>query len=215
MELRVARMTGIQVFPYFGSLSLEVFPCVEASEGQHASGGLQGMAYEALELRNARLMGELNIGATYIGIGKNEAGEHIQTHWMYCTQVTPHPTFGISRNHRIPGVYGPAPFLGTSLFVTQEPLRNIVGLNGATPTNLGVAEFRLGDSGDLVATAFGVPHTVGIRIDRPFLPPHFLTGANNLVITGESVRTGQTVVLQRLTCLRASAPALFVQEDPL
>lgn len=208
-------MTDIQVFPFFSTVSLEVFPCVTAMAALYTSGNVQGMAYEALEIEDARLTSELRIGATYIAVGQDEDGKQVQTHWMYCTQVAPHPTFGISRNHRIPGVYGPAPFLCSSLFVELEHLTNIVGRAAEPAANIDVAEFRLGEEGMLIATAFGTPHVMGIQVQLPFLPPHFLTGARNLVITAQSVRTGQTVVLPKLTCLRASSPAVFLQEDPL
>lgn len=171
------------------------------------------MLYEALEIGSVPMVSELKVGATYIGRGKTVDGEQTQTHWMYCTQVSPHPAFGVSRNYRIPGVFGPAPFLSSSLVVTLEPLRNIVGLNVTPISNLSVSEFRLGDEGELISTAFGIPHTMGIQVQKPFLPPHFLTGAHDLVITAESERTGQVIVLQKLTCLRADAPAVFIQED--
>ncbi|SLN19257.1 hypothetical protein TRL7639_00422 [Falsiruegeria litorea R37] len=206
-------MTDIQIFPYFNSVSLEVFPCLEASEGRHAFGGFQGMAYEALEVHDFRVTGELSVGATYIGVGRNEASEQRQTHWMYCTQVSPHPVFGISKNHRIPNVSGPAPFLETSLFVHLEPLRNIVGLNVTPVTHHSISEFRLGEEGELISSAFGTPNIMGVQVHSPFLPPHFLTGARDLVIAAESERTGQVMVMQHLTCLRASAPAIFVQEE--
>ncbi|MBO9449840.1 hypothetical protein J7426_06205 [Tropicibacter sp. R16_0] len=207
-------MTDIQIFPYFNSVSLEVFPCLEASEGRHAFGGFQAMAYEALEVHDARMTGELSVGATYIGVGRNQANEQTQTHWMYCTQVAPYPTFGIARNHRIPGVTGPAPFLESSLFAHLEPLRNIVGLNVTPVTNHSISEFRLGDEGELISSAFGAPNVMGVQVHAPFLPPHFLIGARDLVITAESERTGQVMAMQHLTCLRASAPAIFVQEVP-
>ncbi len=213
MEFSVDRVTDIQVFPYFGSVSLEVSPCLSATDGSYARGGVEVMAYEALNVEGTFVDVGLQAGATYVAACKNDAGVPIQTHWMYCTQVAPDPAFGISRNHRVPGIYAPAPFLDTSLFVSLEPLRDIVGVDAQRPTDLGVSEFKLSNTGDLIATAFGAPHALGIRIEDPFLPPHFLTGARNLSILAKSGRTGQSFGLTGLKCVSASSPAIFIQED--
>ncbi|SMC83181.1 hypothetical protein [Primorskyibacter flagellatus] len=213
MEFAVERLTEIAVYPCFGSVSLEVSPCLAAVEGRYARGNVEHMAYEGLDLELASASSALTIGATYVAVGLGANGAQVQTHWMYCTQIAPHPTFGISRNQRIPGVFGAAPFVASSCFVVLEPLRHVVGLTSLTPTDLGISEYKLSGTGDLIATAFGVPHAMGIRVEDPFMPPHFLTGARNLTLLAKSARTGQTIGLSGLKCIRAISPAIFIQED--
>jgi len=213
MELSVQSLTDVKLFPYYADVPLEVPPYLTCGKADYARGTVNGLAYEGLKISpDMSAHAALQTGAAYVAFGQDPDGAHIQTHWMYCTQTGPNLTLGISLNHQSPGVCAPAPYLDRSLFLSLEPLEHIFGVSSYMPSNLDVYEFKLGVSGDLIATAFGAPHAMGIRVHDPFLPPHFLTGARKLTITARSTRTGQSIGLKKLVCVQAGNPAVFLQE---
>ncbi len=210
--MSVQSLTDVELFPYYADIPLEVPHCLTGGEAEYVRGTVNGLVYEGLKVSTSISCGELQTGATYVALGRDARGMQVQTHWMYCTQTAPIPTLAISHNHGTPGVFAPAPHLDRSMFVTLEPLAEIIGVSSYLPSHLDVFEFKLGTSGDLISTAFGAPHIMGIRIKDPFLPPHFLTGARRLTITARSTRTGQSIGLQDLICVQSSDPAVFLQE---
>lgn len=210
--MSVQSLTDVELFPYYADIPLEVPPYLSAGEAEYVRGTVNGLVYEGLKVSKSTAHEELQTGATYVALGRDGQGTQVQTHWMYCTQTAPIPTLAISQNHGTPGVFGPAPHLDRSLFVTLEPLGDIMGVSSYLPSHLDVFEFKLGASGDLISTAFGAPHVMGIRINDPFLPPHFLTGARRLTITARSRRTRQSIGLTDLICVQSSDPAVFLQE---
>ncbi|MEJ6395549.1 hypothetical protein V8J82_19980 [Gymnodinialimonas sp. 2305UL16-5] len=212
MKLSVQSLTQVEVFPYYADVPLEVAPCLTSGEAEYIRGTLNDMAYEGLKILSSAPQAHFLTGATYVALGRDERGAQIQTHWMYCTQTTPVPTLAVARNHSTPGVFAPAPHIDQSLLLSLEPLEEIIGVSSYLPSNLDAVEFRLGLSGDLISTAFGAPHAMGIRVNDPFLPPHFLTGARHLTITARSSRTKQSIGLHQLVCVQASDPAVFLSE---
>ncbi|MEL6959283.1 MAG: hypothetical protein AAGL89_10070 [Pseudomonadota bacterium] len=213
LTFRVDAVRDVSIYPHLGPVSLEVAPCLKAGFGTYAHGAVEHLAYEAVDLEGGTASAALQVGGTYVVAARDDEGALVRTHWMYCTQTDPHPRFGMCRNHRKPDICVPAPFVGADPFVLHEGLVNLIGFTSLTVAEHGMSEFKLGDTGALIATAFGAPRAMGLRIDTPFLPPHFQTGARDLTIFGTAPRTGQTVQLDHLTCIRSQHPAIFLQDN--
>lgn len=212
MNLIERALKDIKIHSFYNNISLEILPCYKADWAIHRCGSVRELSYESLSFSPQNGTEQFQLGATYFCTGIDEQDEFVETHWMYCTQVLPQVTLGIAHNYRKPGMTAPAPILD-KLFPSLEPLENFIGISSDPNISLGVSEYRLGGSGNLISTGFGVPHAMGIQIEEPSLPAHYATGARNLMISATSQKTKQTIALSNLVCIQTNSLAIFLQED--
>lgn len=211
--MRARWLSDVTLRPYLRDVALEVLPCLRGGHARHVSGALLGQLYETLAFEAAGSAPALEVGASYVATGWDQAGAPVATHWMYCTAVVPAPCLGIVRNLAYPNMTAPAPYVADSPFVMLEPLQDLRALLQVPSPANGLAEVTLGPEGWLIAARVGAPHVMGFLIPDAALPPQFAQGASGITIAARSTRTCQTIGLSGLVCASAGDPAIFLQED--
>ena len=201
----------IRVFPYYRGVPLEVDAVGKASSGKYEAGFFAGQSYYTLDLDDWTEIREVHVGATYTCTAISKDGRPLKTHWMFCTSVAGRPTFSISRHWTDPNNFAPVlPLCDTSL-VHLEQLTDMVATLPRAVGDDSLLQAQIGTSGWLVMTRIGCPHMIGILIDDAVLPSHMCQGASDLVITARSVRTTQSITLEKLSCVSTKDTSLFLR----
>ena len=204
-------ISEIRVFPYYRGVPLEVDAVGMATSGRYEAGFFAGQSYYTLQLDDWSEIREVHVGATYTCTAISQDGRPLKTHWMFCTSVAGKPTFSISRHWTDPNNFAPVlPLCDTSLVHLEELTDMVATLPRAVGYN-GIAQAQIGTSGWLVMTRIGCPHMIGIMIEDAVLPSHMCQGSSDLVISARSVRTTQSITLEKLSCVSTKDTSLFLR----
>jgi len=214
MSVHVEDLTEISIFPYYRGLTLEVDPVARSDAGRYETGHFAGQTYHTLVVEQADVDRDLHVGATYSCTAHSAESGRLTTHWLFCTSLSSHLTFGISRHWSDPACFTPVLPQIDSVLVQVEALEDIVAILPTAAPEGSVAQARLGTSGWLVMTRLGCPSVMGMLVDDAALPMTFCEGADDITLTARSVRTMQSVTLNRLACVSAKDTALFLQKAP-
>lgn len=208
-------VTDISIYPYYPGIATEVAPVMFLSEGQFYCGQILGQQAFELKIEKGEVSGEVQVGAAYSWRGRDQSGEDISSHWLYCTDLGSAPTFGAICDWSRGGATSPLlPQTGGTLLKLEE-LSDIAAILSSPANTYGQAQAQLGKRGWLVMTTTTAPAYVGILIESPTLPMTFAEGTRDVSISAISVRTMQTVNLSRLYCAQLGETALFLNlSDP-
>ncbi|MGC1497214.1 MAG: hypothetical protein WA790_15495 [Sulfitobacter sp.] len=213
MQAQETKLCDVRIFPYYRGIPLEVEPVIKGGDGRYVVGQLLSQTYHALSLDHAEMVEDVHVGATYSCSAVTEDGSPLKTHWLYCTSVEPVLTFGITQNLSQINSFAPMmPNVETPL-VQVEELTDLVATFPSPLHAVGLAQAQIGHRGWLVMTRVNAPDAMGLSIESPSLPPAFCEGTSNIMISAKSVRTLQTISFGSLTCVSATDPALFLQQE--
>lgn len=213
----VQNLLQISVFPFYRGIPIEVDPVLKNGNGTYVSGQLMGHSFYTLAFDSADEMGNLEIGCPYSCVARTRDGDRIHTHWLYCSGAMPLPRFGVVRNWSKLNTYAPLnplPGVGMDRFLVKlEELTDLVAILQMPGAVGGLSQVQIGHRGWLVMAKVTTPHSIGILVEEPSLPPMFPEGADAIAVSAKSKRTLQSVTLDGLTCVAAGDPALLLKVE--
>ncbi|WP_420013434.1 hypothetical protein [Tateyamaria sp.] len=207
MEIR--RVTDVQIFPYYAGVFADV-PPVMVGEGMFSSGQMMNNQFLRLELTQAKASADIHVGATYSWTGKTTQGDQTNSHWMFCTGLDPHPTFGVIFDWSHPGRVAPLLSTVDDAPVKLEALSQVHAILKSPNPAYGHSQAKLGDQGWLVMMPAMFPVCIGVLIEDPTLPACFPEGSKDITLVAKSKRTLQTIMLDTLSCAKVGETALFL-----
>lgn len=206
-------LTEISIFPHYPNIPIEVEPVIQNGSGRYVSGQCLNHSFYSLALDQTDAIEGLNLGAIYGCSALTDDGSSTRTHWLYCVSVSPSPVFSISRNWSQPNCFAPLWSNIDTPLIKLEELNNLVAILASPTPSLGLAQAQIGRRGWLVMTSITTPHTMGLLIEQPTMPPMFFEGSENIMISAKCVRTLQSIGFDALTCVSVGDSALFLQRD--
>lgn len=213
MHPQVTKLYDLNIYPYYRSVPVELAPLATGGEGIYVEGCMLGHQYYELEIASEVPSSPFVVGGTYYMTGYNELGGTMQTHWLYCTSVAPKLVFGLTCNWSKSGSESPLLARALDPYIRLEKVTDIVSVVASPPPAIGLVTAQMGGEGWIVMTSLTTPFKLGVLIEDPIVSPGMSEGTGNISISATSVRTLQTIGLERLICQTSSAPAVFLQGD--
>lgn len=204
----------VSVFPYVQNAPIEVPPVIVNSEGTYSVGTLMTHIFYNLDLSGGERKGTLQVGASYFAQASTEDGKAFETHWLYCTSNGEKPTFGLTQNLLSIRETAPSAAGSEGPYVILAQLQNVNVGQDFRPPAIGTVELIGNARGQLIATRFGTPHLMGMRVEGGQRSSLLHVGMHRIVASGQRVDNDETIGYQGLVCVDADDPAVFLQDFP-
>jgi hypothetical protein len=209
------KVKNVSLYPYVnwhgGSIGPVIPPVIEGATGEYSVGSLFTNVFYNLTLEGGHRSSELAVHASYVAVGEMEDGTPFTSHWMYCLQNGPEPTFGLT----VPAYY--VPFHFTPGAVATPPYFQVAPLTDITVSQLfpvpaiGQQLLITKGTGNLIATKTGTPHEMGVEVTSGDCVGKFYPGLQNVIITGKNAE-GHLITLTALTCSITGESAVFLRQ---
>ncbi len=213
IEMQSRNISDIHVYPHYPGIATEVAPVVYNGIGTLSTGQIMGQEVHQLAISDGEMSGTIQVGATYSWMGRDHDGTHTTSHWLYCTSLSPKPTFGAICDWSRNGAVFPLLTEIDSELIYLEELSDFSAVLPAQNLAYGESQARLGKKGWLVMTTTTAPGFLGVLIENPTLPLTYAIGTKDISISATSARTLQSVGLVGLYCARVGDAALFLQSS--
>lgn len=213
MQSSATQLHDIKIYPYYRNVPIEVEPVLSGVTGHYVDGWVLSHQYYELTIREEIETQNIKVGASYSVSAHTSQGRVLQTHWLYCTSVSPVLTFGVTRNWSKPRSFSPLLASASDPLMRLEKLTDLVVVFTPPSPAVGMAGAQIGQLGWLVMTSLTTPYAMGILIEGPSLMPMLSEGSENISISATCVRTLQSIGLDSLVCVKSETPALFLKES--
>lgn len=213
MQVDVKNLSEAVLLPHYRGVSMEVEPVATHGIGAYTVGHFFGQTYYTLTLERADIISDLHVGVTYSCAALSDDGRAVKTHWLYCMSVDPVPTFGLVKHWAGTTRFTPSFCDLASPFVELEELSNFTAIFPSHAPEGSISQAQIGLRGSLVSMRLQSPFSMGFLIENPTLPSAFCEGSQDIMIAARSVRTLQTICLDRLHCVKVVDTALFLKRE--
>lgn len=205
------KVHNVSVYPYIPNAPIEVKPVGVEGKGTYTVSTLTTQIFYNLDL-DVLHEERLTVGGMYYALCTTEDGKTFQTPGMYCTDAGSSPKFGLTKNVLQPHVTQAYTVDSEGPYIVISDLENVSVVENFKPPAIGSIEIISGAKGQLIATRFGTPHLMGIRVDGTSSLLH--EGMSGLSVGGKESGTGKTVGYNNLKCVDAGNPSVFLQDFP-
>ena len=203
---------NVTIYPYIPSApTIVVQPVGENGVGTYSVGTLITQVFYNLDL-NKLDNPELKKGAMYYAICTSQDGTQFQTPGMYCLEVGTTAKFGLTKNFLKPHTEEAYIKQDDGPYIVIADLEDINVVLPFQPPAIGQAQLIKGVKGQLIATKFGTPHLMGIRVDAT--SPLIHTGEEGFQISGKQSDNGKDIIFSNMKCVSSENPSIFLQDFP-
>ncbi|SFW85836.1 hypothetical protein [Chitinophaga sancti] len=209
------KVKNVNVYPYANWPGYGVGPAltkvIEGASGVYSVGTLFTNVMYNLSLSGGKELAPLVVHESYVAIGETEYGVPFTSHWVYCLQAGPEPTFGLTINayyvpfHYVPGSYSTPPYFPIAA------LTDITVSQLFAPPAIGQKLLIVNGTGNIIATKTGTPHEMGVEVTSGHRVSPLAVGLQGILITGKT-KDGHLISFNSLTCTDAGEPAVFLRQ---
>jgi hypothetical protein len=214
-------LKNVKVYPYIefngGGIGPVLLPVIENAKGTYSFATFGRNVSYGLKLSDGKQLEKLVLHNKYFAVGEDDNGGIVTTHWMYCTDDSKTPSFGLTTQPLT--TLSPSDSNSDDFTISVPPYIVLGALTDVNVSHsfpspaIGQTLLIANATGNIIASKVGTPHVMGVLVKGGKRFGLLLNGLKNIMITGKD-KDGNQLSFTGETCLDGRDPAIFFRLFP-